>query len=161
MPCRVRMPEQPRVFVSSVMRDFGAFRFAARQGIIDAGLKPVLIEDVPSLDASSRTACLDLVRSSDVYIVVIGDRPGASPLSKPVVEEEFDEARRRKLPRLMFLQNVERDAETEALAMRLSDYVSGRFRATFDTPEGLRVAIRNALKGSATVNIETNEPSLI
>jgi hypothetical protein len=113
------MTKAPRVFVSSVMRDFEAFRSAARQGIFDAGIKPILIEDFPSMDMSSRTVCLDLVRSCDVYLVVIGDRPGASPLGKPVVEEEFEEARRRKLPRLMFLQNVARDADTEALADRL------------------------------------------
>ena len=124
-------------------------------------MKPILIEDFPSMDLSSRTACLDLVRSSDVYLVVIGDRPGASPLGKPVVEEEFEEARRRKLPRLMFLQNVARDADTEALAGRLGDYVSGRFRMTFDTPEELLVAVREALKGLSAMNIDTNDPSLI
>ena len=143
------------------MRDFEAYRSAARQGILDAGLNPILIEDLPSLDASSRTACLDLVRSCDVYILMIGDRGGASPLGKPVVEEEFEEARRRKLPRLMFLQNISRDAETEALAQRLSGYVAGRFRATFDTPESLRAAIRQALEGFETVKIETNAPNLI
>lgn len=155
------MAGEPRVFVSSVMRDFEAYRSAARQGIIDAGMKPILIEDFPSMDVSSRTACLDLVRSCDVYLVVIGDRPGASPLGKPVVEEEFDEARRRKLPRLMFLQNVVRDTETEALAHRLSDYVSGRFRATFDTPENLRNAVRDALRESSVMNIQANDPGLI
>lgn len=143
------------------MREFEAYRSAARQGIIDAGMTAVLIEDLPSLDASSRTACLDLVRSCDVYIVIIGDRPGASPLGKPVVEEEFDEARRHKLPRLMFLQSVHRDGETDALASRLSDYVAGRFRATFDRPEHLRVAVRDALRGLDAMSIQTNDPKLV
>lgn len=155
------MPELPRVFVSSVMRDFEPYRSAARQGIIDAGMRPILIEDLPSLDASSRTACLDLVRSSDVYVVVIGDRPGASPLGKPVVEEEFDEARRHKLPRLMFLQNMSRDADTDALASRLSDYVAGRFRATFNTPDELRTAVKDALRGLSMTNIQTNDPEIL
>lgn len=155
------MPKESRVFVSSVMRDFEVFRSAAREGILDAGMKPILIEDFPSMDMSSRTACLDLVRSCDVYLLVIGDRPGASPLGKPVVEEEFEEARRRKLPRLMFLQNVARDVDTEALARRLGDYVSGRFRTTFDTPEDLRVAVRDALQGPFAMNIDTNDPNLI
>lgn len=150
-----------RVFVSSVMSGFDSYRAAARQGISDAAMEPVLIEDFPSLDASSRTACLDLVQSSDVYIVVIGDRPGSSPLGKPVVEEEFEEARRRKLPRLMFLQNVGRDAETEALTQRLSDFVAGRLRTTFDTPDDLRVAVTAALRGLSMMNIEKNDPSLI
>lgn len=143
------------------MHDFEAFRSAARQGILDAGMQPILIEDLPSMDVSSRTACLDLVRSCDVYLVVIGDRPGASPLGKPVVEEEFEEARRHKLPRLMFLQNVARDADTEALAERLGEFVSGRFRMTFDIAEDLRVAVRRALESSFPMNVDTNDPNLV
>jgi Domain of unknown function (DUF4062) len=155
------MTDLARVFVSSVMSGFEPYRAAARAGIIDAGMKPILIEDFPSLDTSSRSACLDLVQSSDVYVVVIGDRPGSSPLGKPVVEEEFEEARRRKLPRLMFVQNVQRDSETEALINRLSDFVLGRFRTTFDSPDDLRLAIATALKGLSAMNIEKNDPSLI
>lgn len=155
------MSDAPRVFVSSVMRDFERYRAAARQGIIDAGMQPVLIEDFPSLDMSSRTACLDLVQSSDVYVVVIGDRAGSAPLGKPVVEEEFEEARRRKLPRLMFLQNINRDPETDALSQRLSDYVTGRFRTTFDSPEDLRASIHEALRGLSLMNIETNDAGLV
>lgn len=155
------MVDAPRVFVSSVMRDFEPCRTAARHGIIDAGMKPVLIEDFPSLDVSSRTACLDLVQSSDVYILIIGDRAGSSPLGKPVVEEEFEEARRRKLPRLLFLRNVVRDKETEALVGRLSDYVVGRFRQTFDAADDLQDCVRDALRGLSMVKIETNEAGLV
>lgn len=155
------MTDLPRVFVSSVMSGFEPYRAAARDGIVDAGMKPILIEDFPSLDTSSRSACLDLVQSSDIYLVIIGDRPGSSPLGKPVVEEELDEARRRKLPRLMFLQNVDRDAATEAWARRLSDYVVGRYRATFDTPDELRKAVAAALKGISAMNIDKNDVSRI
>src|SRR5258708_2785989 len=109
-------------------------------------MKPILIEDFPSLDMSSRTACLDLVKSSDVYVAVIGDRSGSSPLGKPVVQQEFDEARVRKLPRLLFIQETTRDSESEALLQHLSDFVHGRFRTTFKTPEELRVAIATALR---------------
>lgn len=146
------------------MTAFEAYRTAAREGVKDAGGTPILIEDFPSMDASSRSACLDLVRSSDVYIVIIGDRPGSSPLGKPVVEEEFEEARRRKLARIMFLQDVARNAETQALADRLSDYVHGRFRSTFGTPAELRAAISSALKnlgGESAMHIERNDPSAV
>jgi hypothetical protein len=150
-----------RVFISSVMREFEPYREAARRGVVDAGLKPILMEHIPSLDVSSRTACLDLVRSCDVYIAVIGDRAGSSPLGRPVVEEEFEEARKKKMPRLIFLQEVSRDAETNALAERLSDYVTGRFRATFDDPNGLRAAVNNALRGLSLMNIEKNDPHMV
>jgi hypothetical protein len=143
------------------MSGFEPYRAAAREGIINAGMKPILIEDFPSLDMSSRSACLDLVQSSDVYLVVIGDRPGSSPLGKPVVEEEFEEARRRKLPRLIFVQNVQRDSETEALTSRLSDFVLGRYRTSFDTPDDLRESVTAALESLSTMNIEKNDPSII
>lgn len=155
------MTDVPRVFISSVMSGFEPYRAAARQGVIDAHMKPVLIEDFPSLDMSSRSACLDLVQSSDVYVVIIGERAGSSPLGKPVVEEEFEEARRRKLPRLMFLQNVARDDDTDALATRLSDFVHGRFRATFQTPDDLRAAVAKGLRALETMRIDTNDPGVI
>jgi hypothetical protein len=155
------MTDVSRVFISSVMSGFEPYREAARQGVVDAGMKPILIEDFPSLDMSSRSACLDLVQSSDVYILIIGDRPGSSPLGKPVVEEEFEEARRRKLPRLIFLQNVHRDPETEALARRLSDYVVGRYRTTFATSDELRKAVAAALRDLSVMHIERNDLSLI
>jgi hypothetical protein len=155
------MTDLARVFVSSVMSGFEPYRAAARAGIIDAGMTPILIEDFPSLDMSSRSACLDLVQSSDVYVVVIGDRPGSSPLGKPVVEEEFEEARRRKLPRLMFVQNIQRDSETEALTKRLSEFVHGRYRTTFDTPDDLRKAVTTALRGLSAMNTEKHDSSII
>lgn len=160
----VNAGEAPRAFISSVMTGFQPYRTAARNGVIDAGAKPILIEDFSALDSSSRSACLDLVRSSDIYLVLIGDRPGSSPLGKPVVEEEFEEARRRKLPRLLFVQDIARDRETQALVDRLSDYVHGRFRTGFRTPDELRAAIAGALtqvRGDRTMQTERNEPSTI
>jgi len=143
------------------MRGFESYRSAARQGVLDAAMIPILIEDSPSLDLSSRSACLDLVQSSDIYVAVIGDRPGSAPLGKAVVEEEFEEARGRKLPRLLFIQDTERDEETEALVQRLSGYVHGRFRTTFQTPEDLRVAVASGLQGLQVIDMDKNDPALV
>jgi len=155
------MTDKARVFISSVMSGFDPYRAAARQGVVDAEMKPILIEDFPSLDMSSRTACLDLVQSSDVYLAIIGDRPGSSPLGKPVVEEEFEEARRRKIPRLLFIQSTSRDSETEALVGRLSDFVAGRFRTSFGTPDELRTAIVAALRELPNTDMDKNDTSLV
>jgi hypothetical protein len=155
------MAERARVFISSVMSGFEPYRKAARQGVLDAGMKPILIEDFPSLDISSRTACLDLVQSSDIYLAVLGDRPGSSPLGKPVVEEEFEEARKRKLARLLFIQNTPRDPETEALVQRLSNYVTGRFRTAFQTQDELRTAIAAALRDLPRTDMDKNDASLV
>lgn len=137
---------RPRVFVSSVIEKFQEYREAARDGIVAGGGDPILVEDYPGLSVSPRTACLDGVASCDIFVVVIGDRAGwTTPSGKLVVEEEYEEARKRKIPTLAFIQNVEREEEAEKLAGRLSDYVNGMFRPTFSTPAELQSAVEKAL----------------
>src|SRR5258708_7215708 len=136
------VPEQgpkPRVFISSVIEGFEEFRQAAAEGVEAGGGEPVMVERFPSLARSPRNACLDGVQSADAYLGVIGQRGGwRTPSGALAVEEEFEEARRRSLPTLVFLQEASRDAEAERLAGKLSDYVGGRFRTTFTKPVELR-----------------------
>jgi len=138
---------RPRIFVSSVMEEFGDFREAAKKGIIAAGGEPVLIEDYPALAKSPRTACLDAVASSDVYLAIAGERGGwTAPSGKLAVEEEFEEATRRKLSVLAFIQNTDRDEDAQRFTDLLSDYVTGVFRTTFDTTADLETLVENAAR---------------
>jgi uncharacterized protein DUF4062 len=138
---------RPRVFLSSVMDGFEEYRQAAREGIVAAGGEPILAEDFPSLPVSSRTACLDGVASSDIYIAIIGGRGGwIAPSGQLVVEEEYEEARHRKRSILAFIQNAERDADAQRLVRKLSDYIDGRFRETFSAPDTLQAAVKRALE---------------
>ena len=141
------MTERPRVFVSSVMQGFDEYRAAARAGIDAAGCEPVLVEDHPSLNASPRNACLDGVESCDTVVVVVGSRGGyPAPSGKLVVEEEYEHAAGRSIPTLVFIQGgVERDAEAERLAARLSEYVDGRFRRSFEGPDDLAREVESAV----------------
>lgn len=138
----------PRVFVSSVVEGFQEYREAARAGIEAAGGEPVLVnEDFPSLATSSRNACLDAVESSDIYIAVIGSRGGwTAPSGRLVVEEEYEQARAKGLTILVFVQETTRDDDGEQLVRKLSDYVDGRFRVQFRTPDDLRAAVEQALR---------------
>ena len=138
---------KPRVFVSSVMREFEPFREAARSGIEAAGREPILVEDVPSRGDSSRTACLDLVAASDGFVLIVGERGGyTAPSGKLVVEEEWEEARRRKQPVRVFVQEgVARDAEAARLAAAVSDYTTGLFRRTFTDPASLEAEVERAV----------------
>lgn len=47
---------------------------------------------------------------------------------------------------LVFLKNVDRDDDAERLARKMSDYITGRFRVEFDTPEELENEVRQALE---------------
>lgn len=140
------MPK-PRVFVSSVMQGFEPFREASRVGIEAAGGEPVMAENWPSRGDSSRTACLDLVASSDALVLIVGERGGwRAPSGKLVVEEEWEEARRRKLPVRVFVQEgLERDADAAQLVATVSDYVTGHFRRTFTDPASLAAEVERAL----------------
>jgi hypothetical protein len=140
--------EQPRVFVSSVMESFKEYREAARVGIEAAGCEPMLVEDKPSLDASPRNACLDGVASCDAAVVVVGPRGGwRTPSGKLVVEEEYEHAVGRSIPTLVFIQDgVERDEDADGLVARLSEYVDGRFRRSFNDPDDLASEIEAALR---------------
>lgn len=150
------MPK-PRVFVSSVMDGFEEYRAATRAGIEAAGCEPVLIEDNPALPVSSRNACLDGVGSCDAVAVVVGERGGwTAPSGKLVVEEEYEHARGRSIPTLVFLQDVTRDGDGDRLAKKLSEFVVGNFRRTFKRAADLRREVEAACKPLASTATRTN-----
>jgi Domain of unknown function (DUF4062) len=138
---------RPRVFVSSVVEDFQAYREAARAAIHAAGGEPILVnEDFSSMQTSSRNACLDAVASSDIFVLTIGARGGwRAPSGRLVVEEELEEARRRRLPILVFIEEVEQDVDAKHLSSTVSDYVDGYFRVRFRGPDGLGRELARAL----------------
>jgi hypothetical protein len=149
---------RPRVFVSSVIERFAEYRQAARNGIEQAGGEGVLVnEDFPSQASSSRNTCLDAIDSCDVFLLVLGARGGwKTPSGRLVVEEEFEHARARKVPVLVFLEDVPRDADGEGLARILSDYVDGNFRVKFSGAAELRDQVERALR--TIVNTRNNRP---
>jgi hypothetical protein len=146
---KAKPPSPPPVFfVSSVVEDFREYREAARRGIEAAGGKALLInEDRPSLSTSSRNACLDGVESSDHVLSIVGQRGGwRAPSGLLVVDEEFEHARKHNIPILAFLQKVARDSDAEQFARKISDYVGGVFRTTFETPEELEALVEHAVR---------------
>jgi hypothetical protein len=142
-----------RVFVSSVIEGFAEYRQAARSGIEQAGGEGVLVnEDFPSQTSSSRNTCLDAIDSCDVFLIVLGGRGGwKTPSGRLVIEEEFEHARARKLPVLVFFEDAPRDAEAQRFAKSLSDYVDGNFRVKFSGPAELQGQVERSLRAiSAT-----------
>lgn len=141
----------PRVFVSSIMQGFEDCRDSARRAILAAGGEPVMAEDFAISTSSPRNACLDAVASSDVCIVVVGNRGGwMTPSGKLVVEEEYEEAKRRHKVIAVYVQNGPRDPDAERLVKMLTDYVGGHFRATFDDCADLERVLRAKLPSILT-----------
>lgn len=147
-----------RVFVSSVIEGFAEYRQAVRDGIEQASGEGILVnEDFPSQASSSRNTCLDAIDSCDIFLLVLGARGGwKTPSGRLVVEEEYDHARARKLPVLVFLEDVPRDAEAERFATGLSDYVDGNFRVKFSGASQLRDQVERSLQ--ALVDTRNNRP---
>jgi hypothetical protein len=149
---------RPRVFVSSVIEGFADYRQAASNGITQAGCEAVLVnEDFPSQADSSRNTCLDAIDSCDVLLLVLGARGGwKTPSGRLVVEEEFEHARASKLPVLVFLEDIPRDAEAQRLAKSLSDYVDGNFRLKFSDASELQKQVEHSVR--AVVDTRNNRP---
>ena len=81
--------QRPRVFISSVMEGYEAFRDAAAEGIRRAGCDPVRAEDFPASSTSPRNACLDGVRSADALVLLLGSRyDWIAPSGISATEEE-------------------------------------------------------------------------
>jgi len=142
-------PPKPRVFVSSVIEGFEVYRQIVKTTTIQAGGEPVLVnEDFPSQASSSRNVCLDAIDSCDDFVLLIGERGGwTTPSGKLVIEEEFEHARRKKLPILVFLESVRREDKAEALVKKVSDYVSGVFRTSYTNADELGTKVLEALSG--------------
>lgn len=147
---------RPRVFVSSVIEGFQAYREVARQAIKNSGGEPILVnEDFPSLMDSPRNVCLDAVDSADFFISIVGERGGwKTPSGKLVMEEEYERACLKKLPILVFLQDIERDSDAQIFAKRLSDYIDGSFRVAFKSPAELKAKLEKSLTPLLSRSVE-------
>ena len=105
-----------------------------------------MAEDFNASNSTPRNACLDAVASSDALVVMVGARGGwSAPSGKLVVQEEVEEALKKRKDVLLFVQDIARDADSEQLVRALSDYVEGRFRKTFRTPLELEALVQAAV----------------
>lgn len=137
-----------KVFVSSVMRDFGDEREAVRAAIESLGMQALMAEKAPASVDPSREALLPLVDEADVVVLILGARYGyiaASRLSP--TEEEFNAARASSTPVLAFVQ---RDVETEPAQQEFiarvgGGWEQGAFTGFFRSPAQLGMEVVKAL----------------
>lgn len=135
-----------KVFVSSVMRDRGEWREAARSAIETLGLQAVMAEDFGASPNTPRTECLAAVRDADVMILILGSEYGelqASGLS--ATHEEYREARE-STPVLAFVQTgLSRTAEQARFVDEVREWESGHYTGSFSDAEELRNNVIRAL----------------
>jgi hypothetical protein len=137
---------QNRVFVSSVINGFERERAAARRAVESLRQQPVMAEDFGAKPHSAQTACLEGVRSSHIYVGIIGERYGfVTQSGVSVTEEEFLEARRRGLRILIFVENGTKESHQQEFLDRLKRYEEGYHLDFFSTPEELTEKVTKAL----------------
>ena len=136
-----------RVFVSSVIEGFEAYRDAARRAVALVGFTPVMAEDFPAQPRAPRAACLDGVRSSDIYLGILGSSYGSTTESGvSATEEEFDEACARSLSTLIFRTTAGMDSDQAAFLERVAgQWGEGVFYGRFGTPDELKDEVIRAL----------------
>ncbi len=140
-----------RIFLSSVMRGFDTERSAAKDAIETLRHEAIMAEDFGAKPHSSQLACLEGVRTSDVYVGVFGERYGElvqSGLSP--TEEEFREARRRGMPILCFISKGDKEPRQEKFLQEIKGFEDGYFVAFYSEPANLGKEVIRALNDLST-----------
>lgn len=135
-----------KVFLSSVISGFEAYREAAADAITSLGYQVLRAEDFSAQAQTPQRACLGAVREADVVVVVLGERYGATQESGlSATHEEYREARGTR-PVLAFVQDgVEREPRQRDFVKEVESWVGGALRTGFSDEAGLRRAVTRAL----------------
>ena len=152
-----------RVFVSSVVSGYGAYRDATSRAITALGHDPVLMERGPAVAATPREACLAAVAGSDAVVVLLGTVYGDEQDSgMSATHEEFEHARTLSLPVLLFVERAEhRDERQASLIAEAERWSDGNLRASYSTPEKLYERVVEALAGfTASEQMSSNSEEM-
>ncbi len=137
------------VFISSTSKDLGAYRAAVKAAIERLDLRPIDMHNFGSQPGGASGVSVREVGKADIFVGILARRYGYVPegMSKSVTEQEYDEAVRRRLPRLMYLLDedfdwdaalVENDPTAqERLATFRQRVEANEVRSLFTTPENL------------------------
>lgn len=119
-----------KIFVSSVQKELKEERSAVKEIITENVLlkeyfQVFLFEDAPAKGKSVKTAYLDEVRKSDIYLAILGNEYGAVNKSNlSATEQEFREAQKTNKEVLVYIKghnDVSRDKRMQALIHEIRD----------------------------------------
>lgn len=133
-----------RVFISSVRRGLEEERDALPGLIAAIGHTPVRFEDFTAQTVPSREACLEGVKSSDVYVLLVGPHYGHvfEDTGQSATHDEWMAATAAGMPRVVYRkENVELDADQAAFLAGIEDYGAGVFRDSFSSTAELQTKV--------------------
>lgn len=103
-------------------------------------------EKLGAASTTPQRACLDLVRSSDVVILILGRRYGdVQPSGLSATHEEFREARERARLLCFIESGVDRDPEQKAFVREVQNWATGYFTSDFVSTDDLSRRVTKAL----------------
>ncbi len=144
--------QDQRVFVSSVIEDYGDYRSAAAAAIQDLGAEPILFERFGGRDSDPHEAYLTEVGASTVYVGLLGARYGRPlPDRYAATHTEFLEAERHGIRTSVWAEEgVEREGPQQSFldAVRMFQ-VTG----AYSSPDELRLGLDRRLRVIASEDL--------
>jgi Domain of unknown function (DUF4062) len=136
-----------KVFISSVIGGFTAYREAAASAIRSLGHDPKRAEDYGSSPSSPQQVCLAGIRDAQVVVLLLGDRYGEKqPSGLSATHEEYREARQERKDILAFVEKVVApELEQQAFIQEVRDWVEGQYTQDFSGTDELREAVTGRL----------------
>jgi hypothetical protein len=139
-----------KVFMSSVRRGLEEERDNLASVLAAMGHVPVRFEDFGAVNATSRVACLEAVRTADVYLLLLGPWYGTPTPDTGLspTEEEFNTARTSGVPVLVFRKGgIDPEPAQARFSERVGSYTDGRFWSEFSALSDLVPAAISAVRG--------------
>jgi tetratricopeptide (TPR) repeat protein len=153
--------------ISSTARDLPSHRAQVMDACLRRGMTPVMMEHLTAGDSTAAVKSLAMVKSSAIYIVILGCRYGSVPdTNNPeqisITEMEYNHAVECGVPRLVFLMDKSHPVLAEDMDEDASDPVEAarrkvklgelrtragkeRIAAFFKSPADLRALVFQAL----------------
>ena len=143
---------EQRVFISSVIDGYGEYRQAAVTAVQALGAEPVWFERFGGRDSDPNEAYLSEVRSSTIYLGLLGARYGRPlPDRYSATHREFLEADQSGLRTSVWAQeDIEREGPEQSFLEEVRAFgVTGSYRS----PEELRLGIEERLRELAAEDL--------
>ncbi len=148
---------QPKIFISSTIVDLPNERKAALNAVEKVGGFPVMSEfTIEAQSTDSLTACLEKVKESDIYVLILGGRYGWQPENKESITElEYQTALACKLSILVFntaypKEQLQKDFEKKVEAFYFRKTVKDAFELQEEIEKSLKAEIEKSKMNFST-----------
>ena len=136
---------QPKIFVSSTIADLPSERKAALNAIERVGGVPIMSEfTIEAQNADSVTACIDKVKTSNIYILILGARYGWQPEGEESITElEYKAAVEQHVPIIVFNTTYPKEQFQKDFEQRVeSKYFRKSISDAFELERELETSLR-------------------